>query len=50
MKIRYSSKILSFVAFAGTIVLCALTGAEYWQGMVAGTLFAIWLLIVGVEE
>ncbi len=50
MKIRYSSKILSFVAFAGTIVLCALTGAEYWQSMVAGALFGIWLLIVGVEE
>lgn len=50
MKIRYSSKIISFVGFAGTIVMCALTGAEYWQGMVAGTLFGIWLLIAGVEE
>lgn len=50
MKISYSIKILSFIAFTGTIVMCAITGADYWQAMLAGALFGIWMLLIGVEE
>ena len=48
MKIRCGIKILSFIAFTGTIILSAINGAECWQAMVAGALFGIWMILLGI--
>ena len=50
MKIRNINKCLSLVLLVVGFGMSMMCGAEYWQGMVAGALFGIWSLLVGVEE
>ena len=50
MKTKNSIKIISFLGFMTGFTFSMGCGSEYWQGMVAGSILGIWMILVGAEE
>ena len=49
MKICLGGKAVSVIAFTIGAIGSSISGGDYWQGIVAGSLFGIWLLFLNSE-
>ena len=50
MKTSDSTKAISLLGLMIGFALSLACGSDYWQGMVAGSVLGIWMILVGAEQ
>ena len=50
MIVNPAGKIMSSIVFIAGILLSSTTSENFWQALVAGSLFGIWVLLLCSEE
>ena len=49
MKIGVFGKLISLLAFGTGLGMSTVIGAAYWQSLLAGSVFAIWICFMNIE-